>query len=339
MYSLIRPLLFRLPPETAHDLTLSALRSGLGSFWPGVPARPVEVMGLRFDNPVGLAAGLDKNGDCIDGLARLGFGFVEVGTVTPRAQAGNPRPRMFRLPQAGALINRMGFNNLGVDYLVRAVQSSAYTGVLGINVGKNRDTPVEDAADDYLHCMDRVHALASYLVVNVSSPNTPGLRELQHGDALKRLLDSLRARQSALDKASGRRVPLVIKIAPDNDEQALRAMAEAFVEQGVDGVTVGNTTLSRRGVEGLTYSEEQGGLSGRPLRPIADQALATMSEALGGRIPLIGVGGIDSAETALGKRERGADLVQIYSGLIYRGPGLVGEIVRAWPSAAGSSNV
>ncbi|MCH2557125.1 MAG: quinone-dependent dihydroorotate dehydrogenase [Alcanivorax sp.] len=331
LYRLARPLLFSLSAEQAHDLTLDLLRRGAGRAWPArVPARPVTVMGLSFPNPVGLAAGLDKNGDCIDGLAELGFGFLEVGTVTPRPQPGNPKPRLFRLPEADAIINRMGFNNHGVDALVANVRASRYQGVLGINIGKNKDTPVENAVDDYLHCQQKVHALASYLVVNVSSPNTPGLRSLQHGEALDALLGTLREAQTRLDQQNGKRVPLVIKIAPDNSEDELAAMAEAFVRHGIDGVCVGNTTLERPGVERLRHGGETGGLSGAPLRPIADRALATMVRALDGRLPIIGVGGIQSGDDAREKRRLGAELVQIYSGLIYRGPGLVREIVRGW---------
>ncbi|EKF75275.1 dihydroorotate dehydrogenase [Alcanivorax hongdengensis A-11-3] len=332
LYSLARPLLFSLSEEHAHELTLAALRKRLGKCWPGsVPDKPVEVMGIEFANPVGLAAGLDKNADCIDGLSDLGFGFIEVGTVTPRAQPGNPRPRLFRLPKASALINRMGFNNQGVDYLVEAVKRSRYEGVLGINIGKNKDTPVEDAVQDYLICQQKVHAYADYLVVNVSSPNTPGLRTLQHGDALHELLGTLREAQTRLDQQHRRRVPLVIKIAPDNSAEELAGMAEAFVQHGIDGVCVGNTTLSRQGVQGLRHGDEQGGLSGAPLKPIADQALKTMSQALHGRIPIIGVGGITSADDALEKKRLGASLVQIYSGLIYEGPALIGDIARSWP--------
>tara|TARA_A100001391_G_scaffold74115_2_gene47935 strand:+ start:277 stop:1275 length:999 start_codon:yes stop_codon:yes gene_type:complete len=331
LYRLARPLLFSLSAEQAHDLTLDLLRRGAGRLLPGAPpAKPVTVMGLSFPNPVGLAAGLDKNGDCIDGLAELGFGFLEVGTVTPRPQPGNPKPRLFRLPEADAIINRMGFNNHGVDALVANVRASRYQGVLGINIGKNKDTPVERAVDDYLLCQEKVHALASYLVVNVSSPNTPGLRSLQHGEALDGLLGTLREAQTRLDQQNGKRVPLVIKIAPDNSEQELAAMAEAFVRHGIDGVCVGNTTLERPGVERLTHGGEQGGLSGAPLKPIANRALETMARALDGRLPIIGVGGIQSDADALDKQRLGADLVQVYSGLIYRGPGLVREIVRGW---------
>lgn len=331
LYSLARPLLFSLPTETVHELTLAMLRLGGGKPWAGrVPDRPVTVMGLNFPNPVGLAAGLDKNGDCIDGLAALGFGFIEVGTVTPRAQPGNPRPRLFRLPAARALINRMGFNNHGVDALVANVRASRFDGVLGINIGKNKDTPVEKAVDDYRICQEKVHGLASYLVVNVSSPNTPGLRTLQHGDALDHLLGTLREAQTRLDRENGKRVPLVIKIAPDNSEEELRAMAEAFVRHGMDGVCVGNTTLERPAVGRLRHGNEQGGLSGAPLKPIAHQALDTMARALNGRLPIIGVGGILAGRDATEKHRLGADLVQVYSGLIYEGPGLIRELVEAW---------
>lgn len=331
LYQAVRPLLFALPAETSHELTLALLRTGLARlFDTAVPPRPVRVMGLDFPNPVGLAAGLDKNGECIDGLARLGFGFIEIGTVTPRAQPGNPKPRLFRLPAAQALINRMGFNNHGVDHLLAAVGRSHYEGVLGINVGKNVDTPVEDAVRDYLFCLERVHSVASYVVVNVSSPNTPGLRSLQHGDALKALLSQLRDAQTRLDQAAGRRVPLLIKIAPDNDEDALAAMAGAFIEHGIDGVIVGNTTVSRPDVAGLRHADEAGGLSGAPLKPLADRALLIMSRALAGRVPIIGVGGIQSGPDVQDKQHLGASLVQLYSGLIFRGPGLIREAVDAW---------
>lgn len=334
LYSALRPLLFALPAEASHDLTMLSLRAGLGRLLPGgpPPSRPVEVMGLRFPNPVGLAAGLDKNGDCIDGLAQLGFGFLEIGTVTPRPQPGNPRPRLFRLPRARAIINRMGFNNYGIDHMLRAVERSQYRGILGVNVGKNAATPVEEAVRDYLYCLERVHQIASYVVVNVSSPNTPGLRTLQHGDALARLLAPLRDTQTRLDQQSGRRVPLVVKIAPDNDPDLFAAMARAFITHGIDGVIVSNTTISRPGVEGLPHADEAGGLSGAPLKPLADEALATMHQALEGRIPLIGVGGITCGNDVRDKQRLGASLVQLYSGLIYRGPGLVREAVAAWES-------
>ena len=331
LYELARPVLFALSGEQSHDLTLAMLRRGAGHLWPGcVPAKPVSVMGIDFPNPVGLAAGLDKNGDCIRGLAALGFGFLEIGTVTPRPQPGNPKPRLFRLPPAKALINRMGFNNQGLDYLMRSVEQSRYDGVLGINIGKNFDTPVERAVDDYLLCLQRVHQAATYVVVNISSPNTPGLRSLQHGDALEVLLATLREAQTRLDQQSGRRVPLLIKVAPDNDADAMHAMAQAFVRHQMDGVIVGNTTLSRVGVEGLRHGNEAGGLSGAPLKPLADQALDTMVRALDGKLPVIGVGGILSGADVADKQRLGASLVQIYSGLIYRGPGLIAESVKAW---------
>lgn len=331
LYSLLRSLLFTLPAETAHDLTLACLRSGAGKLYPcSRPAKPVTLWDLEFRNPVGLAAGLDKNGDCIDGLAALGFGFIEVGTVTPRPQAGNPSPRLFRLPEAQALINRMGFNNKGVDYLVRAVGKRRYDGVLGINIGKNKDTPEEQAAEDYRYCLERVHAEADYVVMNVSSPNTPGLRKLQHGEQLKQLLEVSRATQTRLDQRAGRRVPLVVKVAPDNDAEAFAAMADAFVQAGVDGVIVSNTTLSREGVAQLRHGNEAGGLSGAPVKSLADAALAQMSAALGGRLPIIGVGGIGSGEDAAHKQALGASLVQIYSGFIYQGPQLVQAAVAAW---------
>lgn len=331
LYRLVRPALFSLPEETVHHLTLSALRKGMGHLYPqGFVEKPVQLMGLTFRNPVGMAAGLDKNADCIDGLAALGFGFIEVGTVTPRPQAGNPKPRLFRLPKANAIINRMGFNNQGLDYFMQAVRQRRYDGVLGINIGKNATTPMENAVDDYLLCLDQVHSEASYVVVNVSSPNTEGLRSLQHGDALARLLSTLRERQTYLDQQSGRSVPLVIKIAPDNDEDAFHAMGNAFVEHGMDGVIVSNTTLDRVGVEHLPHGQEAGGLSGQPVKQKSDQALKAMVEALNGKVPVIGVGGIMSAEDALHKKALGAELVQIYTGLIYQGPKLVNDIAKAW---------
>ena|SRR5699024_3568116 len=331
LYRLARPAIFTLPEETAHNLTLAALRKGAGKWYPQKTIdKPVQVMGLTFRNPVGLAAGLDKNADCIDGLADLGFGFIEVGTVTPRPQAGNPKPRLFRLPQANAIINRMGFNNEGVDYFMNAVRQRRYDGVLGINIGKNASTPMENAVDDYLYCLDRVHSEASYVVVNVSSPNTEGLRTLQHGDALARLLEQLRARQTQLDQQSGRRVPLVIKIAPDNDDAAFAAMANAFVNHGMDGIIVSNTTLDRVGVEHLRHGQEQGGLSGAPVKAKANHALKVMVDELAGRVPVIGVGGIQSAADALEKKALGAELVQIYTGLIYQGPKLIHAAARAW---------
>ena len=333
-YPLIRRALFQLPPEQAHHLTLEALkttyRSGFARLLAGrVPDMPCEVMGLRFRNPVGLAAGLDKNGEYIRALAALGFGFIEVGTVTPRAQDGNPKPRLFRINQAQALINRMGFNNKGVDYLVAQVQRAGYEGILGINIGKNFDTPLERAGDDYLHCLTKVYPHASYVVINVSSPNTPGLRSLQHGEHLNELLRILKAEQMRLSVQYHRYVPLVVKLAPDMDAGQVEAMAEILLSHRVDGVAATNTTVSRSSVEGLPHAEEVGGLSGRPLLSPSNEVLRLLGQRLEGSIPLIGIGGIVNGAGAVLKAKAGASLVQLYTGLIYRGPRLIGESVRA----------
>ncbi|WP_435102255.1 quinone-dependent dihydroorotate dehydrogenase [Arhodomonas sp. AD133] len=344
MYPLIRRLLFRLEPETAHGVTLRGLRVAervrvLSTLMPRVSASPVEVMGLKFPNAVGLSAGLDKDGDYIDALGALGFGFIEVGTVTPRPQAGNPRPRLFRLVRECALINRLGFNNKGVDYLVSRVAQRRYSGVLGINIGKNRDTPLERAVDDYGYCLDRVYAHADYVVVNVSSPNTPGLRELQHGEQLDALLGPLKDRQHRLAEHHGRYVPLVVKVAPDMDDEEIALMAERILAHGIDGVTATNTTLSRTGVEASVHADETGGLSGAPLRGRATAVLGALHAHLGDRVPLIGVGGIGSGEDAVAKTGSGAALVQLYTGLIYRGPVLVRECVEALAHEGASSPV
>ncbi len=331
VYSLARPFLFALSPERAHDLTLQSLEASrplLSVLYPPVSA-PVEAMGLTFANPVGLAAGLDKNGDHIDALAALGFGFVEIGTVTPRPQPGNPKPRLFRLPQAQAIINRMGFNNLGVDHLVRQVERRRSTGVLGINIGKNFDTPVERAAEDYLICLDKVYAHASYVTVNISSPNTQGLRSLQSGDALSDLLDQLKNRQAQLASQHGRYVPLVLKVAPDLEPEQVAFISAQLLHFEIDGLIATNTTLSRNGVEGLAHGHEAGGLSGAPVLQSSTAVLAQFAEALDGKIPLIGVGGITDGASARAKKQAGASLVQLYSGLIYRGPALISECVRA----------
>lgn len=337
MYDLARSLLFRLDAEVAHGLSLNSLdwleRFRLAGCLGGAKVDdPVEVMGLSFPNRIGLAAGLDKNADHLDALGALGFGFVEVGTVTPKAQAGNPKPRLFRLPEQGAIINRMGFNNLGVDHLVERVRSSRYRGVIGINIGKNLTTAVEDAVDDYLYCLKRVHAHAHYITVNISSPNTPGLRNLQFGEHLDQLLGRLREEGSRLDAENARRVPLTVKIAPDMDDEEVALVAQALNRSGIDGVIATNTTVSRDAVAGLEHGDEQGGLSGRPVFAASNHVISLLRQALP-EMPIIGVGGVDSGQSAAAKRAAGADLVQIYSGFIYRGPELVGECARALQKA------
>ncbi|MFG0806769.1 quinone-dependent dihydroorotate dehydrogenase [Pseudomonas fluvialis] len=334
MYTLARDLLFKLAPETSHDLSIDLIgaggRLGLNGLLCKAPASlPVRVMGLEFANPVGLAAGLDKNGDAIDGFAQLGFGFIEIGTVTPRAQLGNPKPRLFRLPEAQGIINRMGFNNLGVDHLLARVQAARYRGVLGINIGKNFDTPVERAVDDYLIGLDKVYAHASYVTVNVSSPNTPGLRSLQFGDSLRQLLEALRQRQEDLAVVHGKRVPLAIKIAPDMTDEETVDVARALLDTGMDAVIATNTTLSREGVEGLQYADEAGGLSGAPVRDKSTHTVRVLAGELQGRLPIIAVGGITEGQHAADKIAAGASLVQIYSGFIYQGPALIRQAVDA----------
>ena len=334
MYSLARELLFKLSPETSHELSIDLIgaggRLGLNGLLTKAPASlPVNVMGLQFANPVGLAAGLDKNGDAIDGFAQLGFGFVEIGTVTPRPQPGNPKPRLFRLPEAEAVINRMGFNNHGVDHLLARVRAAKFKGVLGINIGKNFDTPVERAVDDYLTCLDKVYAHASYVTVNVSSPNTPGLRSLQFGDSLKELLEALRRRQEDLTQEHGKRVPLAIKIAPDMSDEETALVASALLGADMDAVIATNTTLSREGVEGLAHADEAGGLSGAPVRDKSTHIVKVLAGELSGRLPIIAVGGIAEGKHAAEKIAAGASLVQIYSGFIYKGPALIREAVDA----------
>ncbi len=327
-YSLVRNFLFRLEAERAHDVTLSLLRRAeklrlLKPFLPAPVASPVKLMGIEFPNRIGLAAGLDKNATCISGLSRLGFGFIEVGTVTPRPQAGNPKPRLFRLEDRYALINRMGFNNDGVDALAEQVRRSGFKGVLGINIGKNKDTPADQALDDYLICLDKVYELASYVTINISSPNTPGLRALQLGESLKTLLAGLKARQLVLEKRHGRYVPLVIKVAPDLVPEEVIMVARQLTEQGMDGLIATNTTLSRAGVEGHANGKETGGLSGAPLTQRADEILAAFREALPEGFPIIASGGVMTPQDAQRKLSSGADLVQIYTGLIYGGPALI----------------
>lgn len=331
LYSLARPLLFSLAPERAHELTLSLLKSShkMGLMRQNIAAKPVTCMGIEFPNPVGLAAGLDKNGAYIDALAGQGFGFIEIGTITPRPQAGNPHPRLFRLPQAKAIINRMGFNNDGVDQLIENVKAAKFKGILGINIGKNADTPVEKAVDDYLICLEKVYNYASYITVNISSPNTKNLRSLQSGDALTELLETLKNRQLELAQEYQHYVPLVLKVAPDLDNSDIAFIAKQLLRFKIDGLIVTNTTLSREGVEGLEHAEEAGGLSGAPVFEKSTACLAAFAAVLKGQIPLIGVGGILSGADAAAKKQAGASLVQIYSGLIYTGPKLVKDCVDA----------
>ncbi|MEW5839334.1 MAG: quinone-dependent dihydroorotate dehydrogenase [Pseudomonadota bacterium] len=336
LYALARQGLFLLPPETAHEFSLEmmrfALRDGLARMMRArVPDSPREVMGLNFPNPVGLAAGLDKNARYIDALGSLGFGSIEVGTVTPRPQPGNPAPRLFRLPKARAIINRMGFNNLGVEQFIANVEHSRFReqgGVLGLNIGKNFDTPLEKAVDDYVFCLRRVYAHASYVAVNISSPNTAGLRGLQHGDMFDDLLARLKSEQQRLTEQYGRYVPLAVKVAPDLDGDEIQSIADTLRRQGIDGLIATNTTLGREGVESLAHAEEKGGLSGAPLLAKSTEVVRQFSAALGGELPIIAVGGIMSAQDAQDKMDAGASLVQIYTGFIYQGPGLIREIAQ-----------
>lgn len=331
LYSLARPLLFSLAPERAHELTLSLLKSTykMGVMRQVIEAKPVTCMGIEFPNPVGLAAGLDKNGAYIDALASLGFGFIEIGTITPKPQKGNPKPRLFRIPQAKAIINRMGFNNDGVDQLIENVKAAKFKGILGINIGKNASTPVEDAVSDYLICLEKVYNFASYITVNISSPNTKNLRSLQSGHALTELLETLKNRQLELAEINQHYVPLVLKVAPDLSSQDIEFIASQLLQFKLDGLIVTNTTLSRDGVENLPFSDEDGGLSGAPVFEKSTQCLAAFAKLLKNKIPLIGVGGILAGEQAVAKQQAGADLVQIYSGLIYTGPKLIKDCVDA----------
>jgi dihydroorotate dehydrogenase len=330
--------LFQFDPETAHNLTLSGLQTayslGLsGLIAPSIPTDPRTVMGLTFPNPVGLAAGLDKNGDCIDGLAALGFGFIEIGTITPLAQPGNPKPRLFRLPGASAIINRMGFNNEGVDALIANVERANYRGILGINIGKNAATPIEKAADDYLICLRRVYQHASYITVNISSPNTKNLRQLQDEAALDDLLSKLKAEQQRLADTHGKYVPVALKIAPDMEGEQIVQIARLLIQHRIDGVIATNTTLSREAVENLPHGDETGGLSGAPvkdkstrvIRKLAAEFKSCAEQGRGSELPIIGAGGILNGSDAAEKIAAGASLVQVYSGLIYRGPALIGE--------------
>jgi dihydroorotate dehydrogenase len=334
LYPLLRPLLFSLAPETAHEVTLNLLKaahdSGLGKLiYPTIQEKPVQVMGLSFKNPVGLAAGLDKNGDYIDALAALGFGFVEIGTVTPRPQPGNPKPRLFRLPEHQAIINRMGFNNLGLDHLLNQVTQSSYTGVLGINIGKNFDTPMENAADDYLTGLRKAYTSASYITINISSPNTKNLRQLQQGDEIKSLIAVLKEEQLKLQREHGKYVPLAIKIAPDLTAEEITYIARLLMEFEIDGVIATNTTIARDMIADHPLADEAGGLSGMPVKDKATVVVRSLAAELQCKIPIIAAGGILSATDAQEKLTAGASLVQIYSGLIYRGPQLIEEIVNS----------
>jgi dihydroorotate dehydrogenase len=337
LYALARPLLFSLDPEAAHNLTLPSLKCaaalGLTKAISPPKADPREVMGMTFPNPVGLAAGLDKDGAYIDGLASLGFGFIEVGTVTPRAQPGNPRPRMFRLPQANAIINRMGFNNGGVDAFIKNVQASKFyqnkEGILGLNIGKNADTPIERAADDYVTCLEKVYPYASYVTVNISSPNTKNLRQLQGGTELDTLLARLKDEQSRLTDKHGRYVPIALKIAPDVDSEQIKTIADALVRHRMDAVIATNTTITRDAVKNMPHAEETGGLSGAPVFELSNTVIRELKKQLGNALPIIGVGGILSGKDARAKMEAGASLVQLYTGLIYQGPALIRECATA----------
>jgi dihydroorotate dehydrogenase len=334
MYGLARNFLFSLDAERAHELGMAGLeaayRTGLN---PLLAAKPkpliTKAFGIEFPNPVGCAAGLDKNGAHIDALMALGFGFVEIGTVTPRAQEGNPKPRMFRLKDQEAIINRLGFNNLGVDALVRNVERSKREGILGINIGKNKDTPNEQAVDDYIHCLERVYDLADYITVNISSPNTQGLRDLQNEESLRRFVNELRTAQEDLASVRGFRVPMLVKIAPDLSEAELDGMAEVFNAARIDGVIAGNTTVDRSMLGSHPMAAQVGGLSGKPLYEKSTTTLRRLRLRLDDNIPIIGVGGINSGADAVGKVSAGAQLVQIYTGFIYHGPQLIGDCVTA----------
>lgn len=333
MYSVVQKALFQCDPEWSHDFTLNFLKCSQHnllkhSYQQTLADKPVNCLGLTFKNPLGLAAGLDKNAECIDAFAAMGFGFIEVGTVTPLPQPGNDKPRMFRLPQAKALINRMGFNNKGVDYLVEQVKKSQYDGVLGINIGKNKQTAEKDALSDYVTCLNKVYEHADYITVNISSPNTPGLRDLQYGKVLDDLLVGLKLAQTKLSDTHGKYVPLVVKIAPDLTDEEIKSIADSLMKAKIDGVIATNTTLDRSKVKGLQFSEEAGGLSGSVLTDKSLHVTQVLSARLDGTMPIIGVGGIDSSQTANDRLNGGANLIQLYSSLIYQGPPLIKEIVN-----------
>lgn len=328
MYSKLRPLLFSMNPESAHAFSLSVLHYIPQFCFKKIQSNPVHVLGLQFPHVVGLAAGLDKNGEHLDALAKLGFSFIELGTVTPRPQIGNPKPRLFRLPAADAIINRMGFNNQGVDALVAHVKRARYKGVLGINIGKNKDTPLEHAADDYIQCLKKVYEFASYVTINISSPNTPDLRQLQQKEYFAHLLSQIQTEQIKLSDQFQRHVPLVVKISPDEDSETLKQMTEVILNYGIEGIIATNTTCSRQGVADLPSADESGGLSGTPLWELSTQCLRLLKQYVGNDVTLIGVGGIDSCNSARAKLNAGASLIQIYTGLIYQGPHLVYELAQ-----------
>ncbi|WP_428617715.1 quinone-dependent dihydroorotate dehydrogenase [Shewanella sp.] len=334
-YKIAQKVMFQMDPEKAHNLAIGSLKSTANSplncfYAQKLQAAPVEFMGLTFPNPVGLAAGMDKDGECIDAFHAMGFGHIEVGTVTPRPQPGNDLPRLFRLKPAKAIINRMGFNNKGVDNLVTNLKAAKSGAMVGVNIGKNKDTPVEQGKEDYLICMDKVYPYAAYIAVNISSPNTPGLRSLQYGDLLDDLLGSLKAKQKDLAEQHGKYVPIALKIAPDLQPEEIEKTAESLIRNEFDGAIATNTTLTRDGVSGLVNSNEAGGLSGKPLNSLSTKVIKQLAVCLNGQVPIIGVGGINSAEDAFDKLDAGATMVQIYSGFIYRGPELIKEIVDAY---------
>lgn len=330
MYSLVRKFIFSMQPESAHEFTIKALKMAGKLPFPifPTPDNPVEVMGLKFKNPIGLAAGADKNGEAIDGFGKLGFGFIEVGTVTPLAQDGNPKPRQFRILEAEGIINRNGFNNLGVDVLVENVKRAKYDGILGINIGKNAVTPIENALDDYQICLRKVYEYAGYITVNISSPNTKNLRSLQYGEALDKLLSGLKAEQARLSQKFQQYKPLVLKIAPDLTEEEIASVADSLIRHRIDGVIAGNTTLSRETVAGLINAEQVGGLSGKPLNALSTKLIMQLAKELNGALPIIGSGGIHSLASGQEKIDAGAKLLQVYSGLIYEGPGLIQTLAK-----------
>ena len=331
MYDALKPLLFKIDPERAHSLGLASLNV-LAKLGPANPLHqklqgtPTEVMGLQFPNAIGLAAGLDKDGTCIDGLASLGFGFIEIGTVTPRAQPGNSKPRLFRIPESEAIINRMGFNNSGIDALIAKVKTAKYQGILGINIGKNKDTPVELALEDYLIGLRKAYPIASYITVNISSPNTPGLRALQQGDHLDQLLKGLSLERELLKSKSDRQVPLVVKIAPDLSQEEIESIADSLLRHGIDAIIATNTTSSREGIERSPLAREAGGLSGRPVLEKSNRVVEILAGLTKGKLPIIACGGIFTLEDAQRKIDLGASLIQVYSGLIYRGPSLIADL-------------